>query len=59
MNGLPLLSLIVWLPTLGALSLLVPMSATTAKRVALVWSCWPSCCRWRSSRVWVPSISAA
>jgi len=38
MNGLPLLSLIVWLPTLGALTLLIPMSAVTAKRVALVWS---------------------
>src|SRR5919205_4635318 len=38
MNGIPLLSLILWLPAVGALLLLVPMSATTAKRVAFGWS---------------------
>src|SRR5687767_14485373 len=38
MNGIPLLSLIVWLPTLGALLLLLPMSGQAAKRFAFVWS---------------------
>src|ERR671932_2212677 len=38
MNGIPLLSLILWLPAVGALLLLVPMSATTAKRFAFGWS---------------------
>lgn len=38
MAGFPLLSLIVWLPTLGALALMVPMGADTAKRVAFFWS---------------------
>ncbi|GAC1358455.1 MAG: NADH-quinone oxidoreductase subunit M [Herpetosiphon sp.] len=35
MNGFPLLSLIVWLPTLGALLLLLPLRQSTAKAVAL------------------------
>ncbi len=38
MAGFPLLSLLVWLPTLGALALMVPMGADTAKRVAFFWS---------------------
>ncbi len=38
MAGFPLLSLIVWLPTLGALALLAPMSADAAKRLAFIWS---------------------
>jgi NADH-quinone oxidoreductase subunit M len=38
MSGFPLLSLIVWLPTLGALALLLPMGAESAKRFAVGWS---------------------
>jgi NADH-quinone oxidoreductase subunit M len=38
MAGFPLLSLIVWLPTLGALVLLAPMGADAAKRWAFFWS---------------------
>ncbi len=38
MNGIPLLSLILWLPAVGALLLIAPLSATTAKWVAFGWS---------------------
>lgn len=38
MAGFPLLSLIVWLPTLGALLMLLRLNDHTAKRVAFGWS---------------------
>ncbi len=38
MNGLPLLSLILWLPTVGALLMLAPISGAAAKRLAFGWS---------------------
>ncbi len=38
MNGIPLLSLILWLPAVGAVLLLAPLSASTSKRLAFVWS---------------------
>ncbi len=34
MNGIPLLSLVLWLPTLGALLMLAPLAAGAARRLA-------------------------